>query len=281
MSDRPDDAAAAAAEDVAFASGFTDKSPAKPEKPPEKAEAKVEAKAEAKAPPLALPPVEKTEYVRITKKDWEAVQGQFSKAFGTIGNMQKTMNGLQERTPAGRKVEIPASAFAEMEKDFPELAQQVRAAMEAGMSGMAGTGPPAEADTSRYDEARAKDRQDKLDEQLADLEDAHPDWKRIVGAIDARTQKADPNNAFRRWLGTKDAAYQKRMNESESATFISRAIERFQAETKGTRAAAPATSRDDARADRIRGALQPRGDHAGAAAGPSEDEDFMAGFNSR
>ena len=285
MSDQPDRAATAAAEDAAFASGFTDKSPANAEKPPEKVEAKVEpkveAKVEAKAPPLALPPVEKPEYVRITKKDWEAVHGQLSKAFGTIGSMQKTMNGLQERPTTGRKVEIPQSAFAEMEKDFPELAQQVRAAMEAGMSGMSGTGPAPEADTSRYDEARAKDRQEKVAEQMADLEDAHPTWRTIVGAIDARTQRPDPNNAFRRWLGTKDASYQKRLNDSESSTFISRAIERFQAETKGTRAAAPATSRDDARSDRIRDALQPRGDNAGAAAGPSDDDAFLEGFNSR
>jgi hypothetical protein len=280
------DAAAVAAEDAAFASGFPDKP--KPEakaadKTADTADKPVVAEPKPPAPPPAAVP--KPEYVRITKKDWDALQartasheGQFSKAFGTIGNLQKLVNSFQERTPGGRKVTIPADAFAAMERDFPELAQQTRGALEAALSGMTGTGPAAEADADKI-EAMLTAYAAKREMEV--LEDEYPDWRKIVGAVDIRKEQPDPNNAFRRWLGTKDQAYQNRLNASDSAAVISRAIRLFQAETKGTRAAASANPRDDARAERIRGAVQPRGDNAGAAAGPSDDEMFEQGFNSR
>ncbi len=290
MSAEPDDdvAATAAAEDAAFASGFPDKPPEKgkgDDKPAKVDKAEKPEKAEGKAPEAAPPPVEKPEYVRVTKKAWEALEArtasyesQFSKAFGTIGNLQKVVNSLQVATPAGRKV--PKSAFEKMAKDFPELAEYVHEAMEAGLSGTGG-GPAvaAEIDDEKLD-ARLTARETAR--EMEALEDAYPDWKKIVGAVDiSKGDKLDPNNPFRKWLMTKDVAYQDRLNRSNSAAVIGRAIERFQAETKGTRLAAPANPRADARADRIRDAVQPRGDNAGAAAGPSDDDEFMAGFNSR
>ena len=85
---------------------------------------------------------------------------------------------------------------------------------------------------------------------------------------------------FRRWLATKGTAYEARISGSESSDEIGRAIRLFQTETKGSPKAA-ATPRDTARAERIRGAVQPRGDNAGAPPGKSDDDEFLAGFNSR
>jgi hypothetical protein len=289
MTAEPDDAAAAAAEDAAFASGFTDKAPRKPDaKPAEKpADKTADTSAKVAEPPPApvAPKVERPQYIRITRKQLESLEsriasheGQFSKAFGTIGNLQKLVNGFQAQTPAGRKVKIPPEAFAQMERDFPELAQQTRGALEAALADLSGTGPTsADIDDEKL-EAKLTARETKR--ELKTLDEDHPNWREIVGSV-AQGQQPDAAHPFRRWLATKPAAYQAKLNDSESAAFIGSAIDLFQAETAARRPAAALNPRDAARAERIAGAVQPRGDNAGAAAGPSDDDAFLEGYNSR
>lgn len=276
LDDKPDDTSVDDAREAAeLDAGFKGtEPPARPEKPAPAATPRAEATTET------------PEFIQVTAKDWAEIKAaaaktasydqQLSKVFGTLGNVQKVISGLQSTTPAGRKVEIPKDAFAGMEKDFPEIAQQIRGALEATLSGMHGTGA---------NDAPALDIEAKLaaytaKRELEILEDAYPEWRQIVGAVDVRNEQPDPNNAFRKWLATKDAAYQNRVNTSESAAVISRAIRLFREETKATPKPAP-TQRDTARADRIRGAVQPRGDGAAVPAGRTEDDDFLAGFNSR
>jgi hypothetical protein len=163
-----------------------------------------------------------------------------------------------------------------MERDFPELAHQTRAALEAALSGISGTGAN-DVDAGKIETMLASYTSKR---EVEALEDAYPDWRQIVGAVDVTKEQPDPNNPFRRWLASKDAAYQNRINGSESAAVIGRAIRLFQNETR-TPAKPAATPRGNARAERIRNAVQPRGDGAGAAAGRSEDDEFVAGFNSR
>jgi hypothetical protein len=241
-------------------------------------------RAEAEPPP---------EVVSITAKEWAEVRAaaaktasydqQLSKAFGTIGNLQKLVNGFQtqqaqDKPPAARKVEISPAAFAEMARDFPELAQQTRAALEAALSGYAPNGAN-DVDPGKLESMMSAYTAKR---EIEALEDAYPEWRKIVGAVDVSREQPDGNNPFRKWLGTKDAAYQDRINGSESAAVIGRAIRLFQRET----AVAPAkpngaTVRDTARGDRIRAAIQPRGDNAGAAASKTDQDEFEAGFASR
>jgi hypothetical protein len=282
--EKPDDVAVDDAQENAdFSGGFTGAEG----KPAEKPTGKPDKPAPAETPRAeATPPVE---YVQITAKDWADVRAaaaktasydsQLSKAFGTIGNLQKLVNGFQAQAtpPAGRKVEISKAAFAEMEKDFPELAQQTRAALEAALSGLPGTGA-ADVDATKIESMLASYTSKR---EVEALEDAWPDWREIVGAVDVTREQPNPDNPFRKWLATKDVAYQTRINGSESAQVIGRAIRSFQNETKAAQPKPAATPRDTARADRIRGAVQPRGDNAGAAAGKTADEEFEAGFNSR
>lgn len=267
------------AEKVAHATQAKDKSPPAAEAP----------RAEEAATP---------EYVQITKEELSEMRAaaaktasydqQFAKAFGTIGGLQRHINELKGQpsappAPAGsRKIEIPKDAFAAMERDFPELAQQTKAALEAALSGVVGTG--ADIDIAKVE--------NKIKEMLVShvgkreieiLEDAYPEWQTIVGAV-SKDQQPDLDHPFRKWLGTKSDAYQKRVNGTESAAVITRAIRTYQNETK-----APAkpntpntpTPRNDARAERIKAAVQPRGDNAGGSAGKTEQDDFEAGFHSR
>jgi hypothetical protein len=288
------DAVANAAEDAAFASGFPEKGADKPghkatdklaERPGEKPGDDKQPEAEP-APKPAPVVVEKPEYQRVLKKDWDALvarttshEAQFSKAFGTIGNMQKLVNGLQAGTPTGRKVEIPKEAFAAMAREFPELAELNRTALQSALEGMTGTGGgAAELDETRLEHFFA-DRTVKR--ELKNLADEFPDWQQIVGAV-AVGQAPDLAHPYRKWLATKDASYQARVNASESADVIARSIRLFQREINAAKPAPGQRPRDEARVARIAGAMQPRGDNAGVGiAAPTDDEQFEAGFNSR
>jgi hypothetical protein len=290
MSAEDDHAAVAAKEDADFASGFPEKPPATP--PSADKPADTPAKPEPKAAPVRAtePATEKPEYVQISAKDWADVRAaaaktasydaQLSKAFGTIGNLQRLVSGLQAQTPAGRKIEVPKDAFLEMSRDFPELAEHTRNALERALAGVTGTGANDADASGKFQDMLASYTAKR---EIEALEDSYPDWRKIVGAVDITKEQPDPNNAFRKWLATKDVAYQNRLNSSESAAVIGRAIRTFQNETKAVAKPGATTTRprDDARAERIRGAVQPRGDNAGAAAGKSDDEMFEEGFRSR
>ena len=274
--------------DAEFGSGFagdatksdtTTKPPANGKAAP----ARDATRAEAEPPP---------EVVTVTAKDWADVRAaaaktasydqQLSRVFGTLGNITKQLSTFQAKdaqaAPAARKVEISPAAFAEMARDFPELAQQTRAALEAALSGYAPNGAN-DVDPGKLESMMSAYTAKR---EIEALEDAYPEWRKIVGAVDVSREQPDGNNPFRKWLGTKDAAYQDRINGSESAAVIGRAIRLFQRET----AVAPAkpngaTVRDTARGDRIRAAIQPRGDNAGAAASKTDQDEFEAGFASR
>jgi hypothetical protein len=275
--------------DAEFGSGFSGKPAEKPA-----AGAKTETAAPEGATAAEAEPA--PEFVQITKKDWEDVRAaaartasydaQFSKLYGTLGNQQKLVAALQKQTPEGGKVEIPKDAFSAMERDFPELAAQTRAALEAALSGIHGTGNAAATDDGKIEtmmQAYVAKR------ELEALEDQFPDWRQTVGAVDATREQPDPDHPFRKWLASKNLAYQNRINSTESAAVIGRAISMFQAETKAAAAkanakpAAPATPQADARAQRLRDAVQPRGSNAVAGTNNPNDEDaqFAAGFRSR
>lgn len=295
MAEERDTAVVDDAQDLAdFGAGFAG-TDVKPDKPSTEAPAD-RTPAKEKPEPAATPREEakpEPKYVQVTESDWAEVRAaaartasydqQFSKLFGTTGNLLKQIN---EQRAAGqpaaaaataRKIEIPKEAFAAMERDFPELAQQTRAALEAALSGLPGPGANDAHDPVKLESLLA---QYTAKREIEALEDAYPEWRTIVGAVDVTREQPDPNNAFRKWLGGKDAAYQTKVNSSESAQVIGRAIRLFQNETKAAKPAAT-PQRDTTRADRIRGAVQPRGDNAGAAPGKTEDDEFQAGFNSR
>ncbi len=283
MADDDTTTADAAQEAADFGAGFADTETKTIEKPtkPEKPEA-------AATPRTEEPP----EFVQITAKELADIRAaaaktagydsQLSKVFGTIGQLQKALNeqraaAEQAAPPAAREVKIPEDAFAAMRRDFPELAEQTEAAIKAALSHLpAGASDADEERIKRVVLAQVAAREIKA------LEEDYPDWRDIVGAVTAGEQP-DPEHPFRKWLGTKDAAYQQRINASESAQVLARAIRTFQKEA--TAAATPPrpapTPRDQARAERIRNAVQPRSDSPGGQTPRTELDEFHAGFNDR
>ena len=278
--------AAADQENADFAAGFDDKP----------ASSKAAEKAQAKADkPVATPQEDSEPPVQISRKEWDEVRAaaqrtasydsQLSRAFGTIGklkeNLQKLLDGqAATATPpaATRKVEIPKAAFEAMAKDFPELAEHNRAALEAALSGLKLEGDGT--DESKLEKALTGLLAKK---EMEGLEDTYPDWRTIVGAVDVTKTQPDPNNEFRKWLGTKDPEYQQRINETESAAVIQRSIALFRRETRvAQKPTAKPVAQPQARADRFRAAVQPKGDGAAApSSSNTEEEAFQAGFASR
>jgi hypothetical protein len=66
--------------------------------------------------------------------------------------------------------------------------------------------------------------------QMAHLVKTYPDWRTIVGAVDISKEPPNPNNPFRKWLSTKGAAYQAKINGTNSPREIEKAIALFRAE---------------------------------------------------
>lgn len=246
-------------------------------KPEPKAEPKTDAKSPAEAKPK--PP----EYVQITKEQFETLQSaatktaametQFSKVFGTMGDLQQVVKKIQAGTPVGQPVELPKISFAKMRKDFPEMADLLEGDMTEALKGLRGTGTTATTDADP-DALNKLVQAATLKLESEALHDAHPTWREIVGAY------GDETNPFRKWLGTQDAAYRTRLNNTNSSTVISRAIDKFLAATAPAKAAPEPAPKVAARIDRIRSAIQPKGD--GNQPGPSKtaDDDFRAGFAS-
>jgi hypothetical protein len=63
----------------------------------------------------------------------------------------------------------------------------------------------------------------------------YPDWRAIVGAVDISKQQPDLNNPFRKWLATKDAAYQARINGTNNPREIEKAVTLFRADSGPSR----------------------------------------------
>lgn len=254
-------------------------------KPAGEAKPAVEAKPGAEAKPAADA---KPEYVQVTKEQLARLteaadksvefEKQFSKVFGTVGDMQKILRGLQAQTPKGVKVTLPPGAFDKLKKDFPEIGnntEEIFTALIKGIEGTGGTGASIDEDAFA---AKVEERVLKM--AAEDLADEFPNWKEIVGAV-AKGEKPDPNNPFRKWLATKPQDYQDRINGTASSGVLTRAIRIFRSETKAAAAAVAAKPKGAAqtRANRIEEAVRPKGD-GGHPPGTNAEDEFEAGFRS-
>lgn len=267
-----------AQEQADFDSGFDTKAPPPRKDKPATSDKADPATDDARETPPAEPP---PELAQLTAKDLAELKAaaaktafheqQFAKAWGSLGNLHKLLNEQK------RKLEIPKDAFRDLERDFPELAAQIRAGLEQSSYSNATGDSAAGVDPERYERLVSEKIAKR---EIEALEDAYPNWRDITGAVNAaQGEQPDPNNRFRSWLAGKDLDYQTRVNTSENAAVITRAIRTFQRETATQPKPVNGTPRDVARADRIRSAVQPRGDNAAVTGPDTEQNEFEAGFN--
>lgn len=263
--------------------------PIKEEPPKQTTEAK---KPEAKPKKPAQP---KDEFVRLTKADYETLKtnaGQVPElakkietAFGKFGPLTQMINELKASTPKGQVVELPADVVSELEAEFPELAGGVKSALTKALKGLIGTGKgdavPEEAIKARLEDwavARAAE----------DLEEAHPKWREIVGAV-AKGQNPDAAHPYRAWLAKQPADYQDKINNTMNSTVIANSITKFQ--TSQRVAAKPAVTTKPAvkllkpskkallRKNRFQASVTPKGlGTPPPAQRQSEEDAFASGF---
>lgn len=289
-------------EDRDFSAGFDDTPPAAPaaDKQPEGKTGEDDTGVEPKAPASEPAPQAPTppEYVQITKEQFETLQGaaaetatlkqRLDKAFGQMGGIQRIIQELQQATPKGDAIELPADVVSELETEFPELAGGVKAALTKAMKGLRGTGPGKAADVD-MDAIKAvitdSLKTSAVERELEALEDAHPDWRKIVGADRKDEDPIDETLPYRVWLKSQPDDYQAKINNSRNALVISRSIDLFQKHqaAQAKPASQPTPKQPDpkaeARKNRVEASLQPRGD--GGQPGPAKTpvDDFEAGFN--
>lgn len=240
---------------------------------------------EAQAEPVA----EEPKYVQITQEQidsWKSaaektakLEAQLSKVFGTMGDMQQVVRALQSATPAGITVEIPADAFADMEKDFPELAAQSRSALEKALKGIRGTASVGTAPDPAILQKAIDDgiNASTTRREMSALNKTHPKWREIVGTVDANGQ-FDPNNDFRKWLAKEPVEYQTEVNSTNSPADVLEAVGKYLASKTAIRPVLKQAPKIAARAAVIREAIQPKGDGGQPNPANSADDDFNSGF---
>lgn len=267
--------------------------PIKEEPPKQTPEAK---KPEAKPKKRGEP---KDEFVRLTKADYESLktnagrvpelEKKIETAFGKFGPLTQMINELKASTPKGQAVELPADIVSELEAEFPDtgLAGGVKAALVKALKGQIGTGKtdavPEEVFKSRLEDWA-------VNRAAEDLEEAHPKWREIVGAV-AKGQDPDSAHPFRAWLAKEPKDYQDKINNTMNPTVIANAITKFQASQreaakKSAVIAKPAVKPKPSkkvllRKNRIQQSVQPKGlGTPPPAQRQSEEDAFASGFRS-
>lgn len=275
--------------DADFSAGFNDDAPKPTATPDTGAEDKTgeevvipDDSGEAKA----TPPAETPEYVQLTKADHEkllALVGEvpaikaenkrlFDTAFGKLGGMQQLVEQLKTSTAAGAAVTVTKEDFAELAEAYPELAELQLKGLNAALSKMkaVGTGgaeAPPPIDTAGIATSVEQRVEQKL--ELKRFARKHPDWKEVVDSAD-----------FKAWIAAQPADVQKGYQESWDSDVTIPILDSFKATRKPAKQDAPDTSAVSTRQQRLSSAVPPRGTGGHGQQQPSEDDEFLSGFNS-
>lgn len=252
-------------------------------------------------PVAETPEAPRPEYVQITREDLEelrrgaalavSLQGELrgartvaDRAYGMVESVHKAMKD----TPAQREVVVTDDDFAELGKEYGDVAKMVAAGIRNVVKRIpAGPaiGQPAAVDPNAIRE-HVRAQQHAL--ELERLNEVYPDWRATVGAQD------DPSNRYRAWLQTKPAEYRERMNKTASGEMLKRSLDWYYAEeVRAAMLPAPQPSRPIppaaaqrpqqqrvlARPSRMRAAVPPNGSAGQQAAPPSELDELLRGFN--
>lgn len=276
--------------EAAFGAGFDDT-------PPAPAAKVVETPVAEPAKPAAVAPApvpEKPQYVRLTKQEWDnakasvlkvsSLESQLAKLTGSIPKaeqiVQQAIAAIQAQTPAGQAVEVTDDDVAEIVADFPDLGGSVKKALQKVAGKLRGTGA-AQSPTQPVDIGAEVEKVLTGREKQA-LEENHPTWRDIVGAVNVSAGDQIPEtNPFRQWLATQSADYQKKINDTNSPAVVQNAIERFLAAKPAQAPPSPKPpDRGAARRAVIEDAITPRadGNPPPLNSPQSAEEAFATGF---
>lgn len=245
---------------------------------------------------VEAPVVESPKLAEITEEQFKQLQDRLSEidqikevtakridtAFGKLGGIERVINQLQSSTPEGEAVNISSEDFAELASEYPEIAALQIAGLNKVLSKMKGTGKSQGFDQDQLNklvdeklgsslEKFRQEYEQKSEVKLLDI--VKNDWRDVVGMPDENG--VVPNTEFRQWLATQDAAYQETVNNAWDARVIHKAISKFE-ESKQVVKPSPKSDR----AKQLQAAANTPRSAGGHPTGPSEDDDFDAGFRS-
>jgi len=258
-----------AGQDDDFTAGF-DSADSEPTERPEAVEAQEDAPA-----PVA------PRYAQITEDQYQQLltkaaavdeikataEKQFGTAFGKLGGIERTLRELQSQ-PGG--VEITDDDLAELE--FPEIAKEIAQVLGKKIRG----GTAAAIDPAQIEVvARQVVQSERVSLHREILDGVAPGWQEVIGLPLA--DGTLPDTDYRKWLATQPEPYRAKINASNNAFEIAGSVKSF--ESARQQAAAKAKA-DASRNKRIESAIQPRS-AGGHSLGATDDDDFLAGFNSR
>ncbi len=245
--------------DAAFGAGFEGKETTAP----------VERKSDP-APSTGDTAYEKPEYVTKAelaeiKKAIEDAAKTSSKAFGTAGKVQQLVNELRAQAD-GTQTRTASEALGKLKGQFPELGEAIEAVM-------AGQPKPQTIDDDTFQKKVAEATNKR---EMKFLTRDFPTWQQIVGSP-PMPGHPPVETPFRQWLAGKDEDFRSDLLETDSPSEIAYAIRLFQRETKTPAKSTPRPVTDD-RAERLRDAVQPRGDSAATPTTNPREDAFAAGF---
>lgn len=265
-----------------FDAGFLDVTPTLTETPAEEV-------------PVETPVEEAPKIVSITEEQFKQMQEQLAKisqieevttkrfdtAFGKLGGLERVLNQLQSSTPEGESVSVSKEDFAELASEYPEIAELQAAGLNKVLSKLKGTGKAPAFDHNQLNQlieekvgAVKKEFTQQL--QLAEyksLDLVREDWRDVIGL--PGDDNVIPDTEFRRWLAAQSPAYQEEVNSTDDSRVIVKAIAAFE-KSKQT----VSTSQKSDRARQLQAAANTPRSAGGNPTGPSEDDDFDAGFRS-
>lgn len=258
-------------------------------------DAKPKAESEGAKQPAAEPPA--AEYVQLTKQNHDLLMGvaaeipglkrQLASAHGNIGHLTKTINEVTAKLQSGDPIDPNDEDFAELKENYPELHATLLAGLGRFTKRSHANRNPSkdkkgeEAAKTPQDRDPDAERKAEGERQQALIAEEYPDWVQIIGRHD------DPTNEFRQWLMTQPEDYRERINKTRNGIVIIRAIDKFTAH-KESAAASTSRPREEerkpeapARNERLREAVQPRGDGGvGRSSAKTGEEELMEGFAS-
>lgn len=209
-----------------------------------------------------------------------AMESRFGTAFGKLGSLAQTLKELQTTTESGEVITVSEDDLAELKTDYPDLTPaiaksltRVLSKVKGGRTTAAKEFDPATLEPTINEKAQEIAKRVVMEEQIKDLADDYPDWEKIIGANPDPAKGIKPTE-FRNWLTSQPAEYQKRVNTSQRAIVVAKAIGKFEEwkETKKKSAQEPPKkTAADIRREQLKDSVTERGNASQHTAKSEED----------
>ena len=260
-----------AVDDEAFAAGFSE---ARGDEPPasEPAPEPVQAEEQAEQPAVEAEPEPEPQQNLIAgmtedqlraailkANEVDHLKSQLDKAFGKVGEVNRTLMQLQQRS----SVNLDKAKFKRLSEEFPEIAEMLASDLNDALGEVGGQSPAV--DPEQFEKV--------VDERLIAMQQAqerrflsrmHRDWESVV-----------TSDEFKLWqqnvLPPEDAQV---LATSWDSDFISDKLDEFKAWRS------KATAAKENKQKRLEQAVTPRGDTREPPTAQTEDEAFLAAFKS-